>query len=236
MAECRKNFRDLLAAHGVLRVELELLASVALANRVDSVRITVAVLANRAGCWAVLVLVRGTWVEARRYSIRSMAPNFHYPPCSATSRHRSKSLRASVSEPGALINLRRLCCWHWWRRQAGQCPVLAGRWVWLRRSPGNLRKGWRKQHKIGIIRLTDDSFDLVHNLPAHNRLKNVHLECKNSPVGDCFFHAQRSLFIKRTAPPYPESLGAWEQSPDAKPHGFLDSCLLPLRRRAHASS
>jgi hypothetical protein len=130
MAECRKNFRDLLAAHGVLRVELGLLASGALANRVDPVRIAVAVavLADRAGCWAVLVLVRGTWVEARRYSIRSMAPNFHYPPCSATSRHRSKSLRASVTEPGALINLRRLCCWHWWRRRAGQCPVLAGRW------------------------------------------------------------------------------------------------------------
>lgn len=136
IAECRKNFRDLLAAHGVLRVELGLLASVALANRVNPVRIAVAVVADRAGCWTVLVLVRGTWVEARRYSIRSMAPNFHYPPCSATSRHRSKSLRASVSEPGALINLRRLCCWHWWRRRAGQCPVLAGRWVWLRRSPG----------------------------------------------------------------------------------------------------
>lgn len=62
MAECRKNFRDLLAAHGVLRVELGLLASVALANCVDPVRIAVTVLANRAGCWAVLVLVlvRGT--------------------------------------------------------------------------------------------------------------------------------------------------------------------------------
>lgn len=44
---------------GVLRVELGLLASVALANRVDPVRIAEAVLANRAGCWAVLVLVRG---------------------------------------------------------------------------------------------------------------------------------------------------------------------------------
>jgi hypothetical protein len=100
----------------------------------------------------------------------------------------------------------------------------------------NLRRGWSKQHEIGIIPLTDDSFDLVHNLPAHNRLKNVHLECKNSYVRDCFFHAKGSLFIERTAPPYPESLGAWEQSPDAKLHGFLDSWLLPLRRRAHASS
>lgn len=35
---------------GVLRVELGLLASVALANRVDPVQIAVAVLANRAGC------------------------------------------------------------------------------------------------------------------------------------------------------------------------------------------
>ena len=51
-----------------------------------------------------------------------------------------------------------------------------------------------------------------------------------------FFYAQRSLFTERTAPPYPESLGAREQSPDAKPLGFLDSCLLPLRRRAHANN
>jgi hypothetical protein len=44
---------------GVLRVELGLLASAALANCVNPVRITVAGLANRAGCRAAIVLVRG---------------------------------------------------------------------------------------------------------------------------------------------------------------------------------
>lgn len=51
-----------------------------------------------------------------------------------------------------------------------------------------------------------------------------------------FFSAHRPLFTGRTAPPCPESLGAWVQSLDAKPHGLVDSCHLPPRRRARASS
>jgi hypothetical protein len=49
------------------------------------------------------------------------------------------------------------------------------------------QKGWRKQHEIGIIRLTDDFFDLVHNLPAHNRLKNVRLGRKKKRAAELSF-------------------------------------------------
>lgn len=50
------------------------------------------------------------------------------------------------------------------------------------------------------------------------------------------FSAHRPLFTGRTAPPFPESLGVWVQSPDATPRGSVDPCLSPLRRRARASS